>query len=117
MSGVPPPAPRHKFVIYAPDMTDEGAFQRRLSVRPAHLDKAREHISGGTIKVAGAMLTPESIASPTAEKKMIGSVFICEAESLEAVRELVESDVYYTSGVWDKERMIILPLALVTPLP
>ena len=49
MSGVPPPAPRHKFVIYAPDMTDDGAFQRRLSVRPAHLDKAREHISGGTI--------------------------------------------------------------------
>lgn len=45
------------------------------------------------------MLTPESIASPTAEKKMIGSVFICEAESLEAVRELVEGDVYYTGAV------------------
>ena len=44
-------------------------------------------------------MTPESVASPTAEKKMIGSVFVCEAESLESVRKLMESDVYYTNGV------------------
>ena len=30
---------------------------------------------------------------------MIGSVFVCEAESLEEVRALMESDVYYKSGV------------------
>lgn len=45
------------------------------------------------------MLTPASIASPDAEKKMVGSLFICEAESLDAVRELMESDVYHTAGV------------------
>lgn len=45
------------------------------------------------------MLTPASIESPAAEKKMVGSVFICEAESLDAVRKLMESDLYYTSGV------------------
>ena len=44
------------------------------------------------------MLTPQSIV-PGAEKKMVGSVFICEAESLERVRKLMENDVYYTSGV------------------
>ena len=44
------------------------------------------------------MLTPDSIV-PGAEKKMVGSVFICEAESLESVRNLMENDVYYTSGV------------------
>lgn len=77
------------------------------------------------------MLTPESIASPTAEKKMIGSVFVCEADSLQTVRDLMESDVYYTSGVvshcalssqlprssscsqWDKEKLVVVPLALV----
>ena len=114
---------RHKFIVYAPDFADEGALQRRLSVRSTHLDKAREQIAQGTIstfssylstaaafrtkltlacsiaEVAGAMLTPGSIASPTAEKKMVGSVFICEAESVEAVRRLMENDVYYTSGV------------------
>ena len=44
------------------------------------------------------MLTPESIL-PNGAKKMIGSVFVCEADSLETVRSLMESDVYYTSGV------------------
>ncbi len=41
------PAPRHKFIVYAPDMTDADALQRRLSVRPAHLEKAAEYIKGG----------------------------------------------------------------------
>ncbi|KAI0753470.1 hypothetical protein C8Q80DRAFT_1152361 [Daedaleopsis nitida] len=107
---------RHKFIVYAPDMTDDGAFQRRLNVRSSHLDKARGHVAEGTIKLAGAMLTPESIASPAAEKKMVGSVFICEAETLKSVRHLMESDIYYTSGVWDKEKLVILPLALATAL-
>ena len=30
---------------------------------------------------------------------MVGSMFICEAESLEEVRNVMENDVYYTSGV------------------
>ncbi|KAI8978199.1 hypothetical protein BD414DRAFT_494898 [Trametes punicea] len=93
-------------------MTDEGAFKRRLGVRQAHLQRVKQYAEQGVVKVGGAMLTPESIKSPTAEKKMVGSFFICEAESLDTVRKLMESDVYYTSGVWDKEQMVILPLAL-----
>ncbi|KAI0628379.1 hypothetical protein C8Q77DRAFT_1148102 [Trametes polyzona] len=111
------PPQRHKFLVYAPDMTDPDALHRRLSVRPAHLERANGEIAKGVIKLGGAMLTPESIASRAAEKKMVGSVFVCEAESLDAVRGLMESDVYYTSGVWDKEKMVILPLALATELP
>ncbi|KAH9888454.1 hypothetical protein C8Q73DRAFT_184949 [Cubamyces lactineus] len=108
---------RHKFIVYAPDMTDSDAFQRRLSVRQAHLNRAREQVDKGMIKIAGAMLTPESIESPNADKKMIGSVFICEADSLADVRKLMETDKYYTDGVWDREKLVILPLALATPLP
>lgn len=52
-----------------------------------------------TIEVGGAMLTPESIASPPAEKKLTGSVMIFKAESLEAVRKMIESDIYWTSDV------------------
>ncbi|KAL7277554.1 hypothetical protein ACG7TL_008477 [Trametes sanguinea] len=105
---------RHTFIVYAPDMTDEGAFHRRLSVREQHLNDARLNSTAGTIKLAGAMLTPESIESPTAEKnlKMVGSVFICEAESLQHVRDLFTRDVYYTSGVWDQEKLVIRPLAV-----
>lgn len=32
-------------------------------------------------------------------KKMIGSLVFYEAESIEEVRKMVESDIYYTSGV------------------
>ncbi len=46
MSAAPP---RHKFIVYAPNMTDEGALQRRLSVRPAHLQRAKEEIAKGVI--------------------------------------------------------------------
>jgi len=50
-------------------------------------------------EVAGAMLTPESIESPAAERKMIGSLLIIEAKDMEEVRAMVENDIYYTSGV------------------
>jgi hypothetical protein len=47
----------------------------------------------------GAMLSPESIETPTSEKKMVGSVFVIEAENIVAVRKAIEEDIYYTSGV------------------
>ena len=104
----------HKFIVYAPDMSDEDAFQRRLCVRRSHLDGAKSQARKGVIskhldiaqehlltylaELAGAMLTPESI-SPNTEKKMVGTVLLCESDSLDTVRSLVESDIYYTSGV------------------
>ena len=40
---------RHKFIVYAPDMSDEGAFQRRLSVRQSHLDNATTQAKNGVV--------------------------------------------------------------------
>jgi len=40
-------APRHKFLLYAPDMTDPEGLARRLSVRARHLENV------GTMKNAG----------------------------------------------------------------
>lgn len=45
------------------------------------------------------MLTPESIEAGSVEQKMTGSMFIVEAESINIVRQVVESDIYYTEGV------------------
>jgi hypothetical protein len=36
------PKSLHKFIVYAPDKSDEGAYARRLSVREAHLKGAKE---------------------------------------------------------------------------
>jgi hypothetical protein len=48
--------------------------------------------------MGGAVLTPESI-EPDRDVNMIGSVLVFESETLEEVRKVVESDIYYTSGV------------------
>ncbi|KAJ2931310.1 hypothetical protein H1R20_g5846, partial [Candolleomyces eurysporus] len=71
---------RQLFFVYAPDKTEEGTFERRMSVRPAHLDVAKERTGQGLIR---GLMTPESIASPDAPKKLVGSTFIFQAESLE----------------------------------
>ena len=49
--------------------------------------------------MGGAMLTPESVESPTSEVKMVGSVLVYEAETMAQVKTAVESDIYYNSGV------------------
>ncbi|KAK7046906.1 YCII domain-containing protein [Favolaschia claudopus] len=105
----------HKFFVYAPDKTDPDAFSRRLSVRTKHLAVAKKSIESGSVEVAGAVMTPESVLSD--DKKMIGSTFIFEAENIEVVKKVIENDVYYTSGVWDPERIVILPYMGATPYP
>ncbi|KAK7472957.1 hypothetical protein VKT23_001061 [Stygiomarasmius scandens] len=106
---------RPKFFVYAPDKTEEGTFERRLSVRSEHLAKAKENIGEGFIRVAGALSTPETYNTP--DKKMIGSMFIVEANDIEEVKKKIEADIYYTSGVWDREKLVILPMLPATPIP
>ncbi|KAG2153631.1 uncharacterized protein EDB93DRAFT_1133837 [Suillus bovinus] len=106
-----------KFVVWAPDYTDEGALQRRLAVRPAHLENIKNQINRGVLRVGGAFMTPESVDAAAADRKFRGSCMIYEGESVEAVRKLVEEDLYYKTDVWDKEKLVILPIALVTALP
>ncbi|KAL0579748.1 hypothetical protein V5O48_002242 [Marasmius crinis-equi] len=106
--------PLLKFVVWAPDT--EGALDQRYQVRQRHLEGAAPLIKSGIMKVGGMTVDPTSDLS-AAQKKATGSMLIYEAESLEKVKELVESDIYYTSGVWDKEKLVIAPLFTVTPWP
>ncbi|KAJ7793925.1 hypothetical protein B0H14DRAFT_3558637 [Mycena olivaceomarginata] len=105
----------HKFLVYALDKTDEGAFERRQSVRAKHLEGAARAVTEGLVRMGGALLTPESLTG--GDRKVIGSAMIYEAETLEAVRSVIEADIYYTSGVWDPERLVILPFVAATPFP
>ncbi|KAF9244983.1 hypothetical protein BU15DRAFT_41434 [Melanogaster broomeanus] len=106
-----------KFVVWAPDCTDEGALARRLAVRPSHLENAGKLINQGIFRVAGGVLTSDSANAAPSDRKFFGSCLIVEAESLEAVRKLIEEDVYYKTGVWDKEKLLILPFMSATGLP
>lgn len=50
--------------------------------------------------VSGALLfDPETFELPDKREKMVGSMMIFRAETIEEVRQIVESDVYYTAGV------------------
>ncbi|KAG2072271.1 hypothetical protein BDR04DRAFT_1051713 [Suillus decipiens] len=106
-----------KFIVWAPDYTDEGAFQRRMAVRPAHIENVKKLVSQGVMRLGGGFMTPESVDAAAADKKLIGSCIIYEGENIDVVRKLVEEDVYYKTDVWDKEKLVILPIALVTALP
>jgi hypothetical protein len=46
----------------------------------------------------GPLLAPE-LTDEKDKVKMTGSLIFFEAESIEEVRKIVESDIYYTSGV------------------
>ncbi|KAJ7089208.1 hypothetical protein B0H15DRAFT_839903 [Mycena belliarum] len=107
----------HRFFVHAPDKTDPDAFARRLSVRATHLEAAKKAIADGIIRVGGALLTPESLLSDDKKMFQIGSMLIVEAENIEAVKTMIEGDIYYTAGVWDPERIVILPFAAATPIP
>lgn len=56
----------------------------------------------------GPLLSPE-LTDEKGRTKMIGSLMFFEAESIEEVRKIVESDIYYTSGVVSHAFVQVLP--------
>ncbi|KAF9520224.1 hypothetical protein BS47DRAFT_852902 [Hydnum rufescens UP504] len=98
---------KHLFFVYAPDLTDPDAFARRMAVRERHLVDAGNLVDKGFIKVAGGLMTPESITG--GDRKLIGSTFVVESTDIESVRKVFEADLYYTSNVWDPKALTIAP--------
>jgi uncharacterized protein len=104
------------FFVYAPDYTDPDAFNRRLSVRSQHLDRMLGLGKKGILSkypaivlssaldlltritgMGGALVSPETLE--TEQKRLIGSGMMFEAESADAVRKILEEDIYWTSNV------------------
>ena len=80
------------FIVIAKDGTDPDAPARRSNVREAHLEGARALAADGTLQLGGALLDDAG--------NMVGSALIVEAEDAEAVRALLEADIYHRGGVW-----------------
>lgn len=51
------------------------------------------------VEVGGMLVTPEEMESETGPKKAEGSLLIIKAGTIAEARKLIESDVYFTSGV------------------
>jgi hypothetical protein len=69
------------------------------------LANLKPNVENGLIAVGGASLDePLQEGQPA---KINGSVLIAEADTVDEVWKAVKSDVYYTSGVWDVEKVRI----------
>jgi uncharacterized protein YciI len=82
-----------QYLVTAYDYTDADAFQRRMNVRPHHLDGARELKANGNYVIGGAMLNDEG--------KMIGSVMILQFEHEEELQNWEKNEFYITQKIWE----------------
>src|ERR1700743_1803378 len=94
----------NQYIVTAYDYTDTEALPRRMSVRPHHLDGARELKANGNYVVGGAMLNEEG--------KMIGSVMILQFETEEELDAWQKNEPYITQKIW--ETVDIKPFRVAT---
>ncbi|KAH9919709.1 uncharacterized protein B0H18DRAFT_1026804 [Fomitopsis serialis] len=70
----------------------------------------------GTVQTGGPMLSSDSNpAGPPSEQKRVGVFVLFRAESIEQVREIVETDLFYTEVIWLKEEIRINPVLAAGP--
>ncbi|KAH9919708.1 uncharacterized protein B0H18DRAFT_625805 [Fomitopsis serialis] len=105
---------RHLFILWAPFSRSPGTTGRWASSRSAHRATLDPLIASGTIKLAGPVLSPEAdLSKPHVELEKFGTVLVYQGETLESVRKLVETDPFYTEGVWDRDRLQLHPMVNV----
>jgi uncharacterized protein YciI len=110
---------KHKFLVYALDKTEEGTLAKRYEVRTQHLEELQPRLDSGTVRkcpilifharsvfnniswieLGGMLLSPEAIELESHARKAVGSLLIVQARTINEARTVIESDVYYTSGV------------------
>ncbi|THC98086.1 hypothetical protein EYZ11_002438 [Aspergillus tanneri] len=98
---------RKEFLCIVPDKPN--SIEIRKQVRPKHLEAAKGLVASGKLVVGGAMLESHPMEGQSMSFK--GSMLIYTGRSLEDVQEMMMSDVYTTSGVWDVEKAQIIPFA------
>jgi len=82
------------FIVIAHDGKDEGALERRLSVRESHLEFASKMFDSGKWLFASALLDDEGI--------MNGSVIVCDFSSQkELEEEWLDKEAYVLGNVWE----------------
>ncbi|KAJ6123792.1 hypothetical protein N7471_011109 [Penicillium samsonianum] len=96
---------KREFLCILPDKP--GVQAKRLEVRPNHLEGIKPHVASGAFVAGGAMLNAHPADGETPSFK--GSMMLAVAENEAQVLELINKDIYATSGVWDMEKAQIIP--------
>jgi uncharacterized protein YciI len=81
-----------QWLIIARDGTDEGALERRMAARAAHLANAAKLQARGHLLVGGALVDDAG--------KMIGSACITQFATRAELDEWLRTDPYVTGNVW-----------------
>jgi uncharacterized protein len=84
----------NQYLITGYDGTDENALERRMNVRPFHLEGAKKLKENGNFIIGGAMLNEEGI--------MIGSTMILQFESSAELQDWIDNEPYIQQKVWEK---------------
>ncbi|KAB2927845.1 MAG: YciI family protein [Candidatus Contendobacter sp.] len=74
------------------------SLERRLAVRPAHLERANTLLNEGRLILAGPL---PAIDSPDpGPAGFLGSLLVAEFATLDEARAWAEADPYVAAGVW-----------------
>ncbi len=99
-------------MLYAIISTDvENSLEKRLSVRPAHLDRIVALKDAGRLVIAGPHPAVDSNDPGTAG--FSGSLIVAEFDSLSAAKGWAEADPFVAAGVYAS--VVVKPFKQVLP--
>ena len=91
-----------QFLLLAYDGTDDQAPERRMKIRPEHLEKIKVLKENGEFLFGGAILDDAG--------RMAGSMIVYEFPDRAALDERLKDEPYISGGVW--KRIEIRPFRL-----
>lgn len=94
-----------QYLVTGYDFQDEAALDRRMAVRPQHLEGVKKLKAAGNYVIGGAMLSEEG--------RMVGSTMILQFETPEELNAWKDSEVYITGKVWEKVNVQLFKVAEV----
>lgn len=89
----------------------ENSLEKRMAVRPAHVDRLKALAAEGRLMVAGPH--PAIDSEDPGEAGFTGSLVVADFESLEAAQAWADADPYIAGGVYEK--VIVKPFKRVLP--
>ncbi|HEX8540952.1 MAG TPA: YciI family protein [Pseudomonas sp.] len=99
-------------MLYAIVATDvENSLEKRLSVRPAHVERLNALKNEGRLILAGP--NPAVDSNDPGAAGFTGSLIVAEFESLSAAKTWAEADPYVQAGVYGN--VTVKPFKLVLP--
>ena len=97
------------YVIYGQDVPD--SLERRMTARPAHLERLRNMQDAGRLVLAGPF--PAIDNTDPGPAGFSGSLIVAEFESLEAAKTWANADPYVAAGVYST--VFVKPFKKVFP--